>query len=77
LVVGSGWVVVGAVSVPKAVVIPTTMPLEGAVVATGDAVVSLLGGGTMGRGSVGSKDAEGDKMVVGTPPVEPGTMNGP
>jgi hypothetical protein len=75
-VFGSGAVVVGAVSVPSAVVIPTTMPLEGTV-ATGDAVVSLLGGGATDRGSEGSGDAEGDKTVVGRPPVEPGTMNGP
>lgn len=67
---------VGAVSVPKAVVIPTTIPLEGGG-ATGDAVASLLGGGTMVNGSVGSRDADGDRMAVGTPPVEPGTMNGP
>jgi hypothetical protein len=69
-------VVVGAVSVPSAVVIPTTMPLEGTV-ATGDAVVSLLGGGATDRGSEGTGDGGGDKMVVGRPPVEPGTMNGP
>lgn len=75
---------VGAVSVPKAVVIPTTIPLEVSETRGGSDVKSPVPEGRIGgkivRGLEGRRPLEasdGDTMVVGRPPVDPGTMNGP
>lgn len=92
-VVGTDAAVVGAVGsalVPKAVVIPTTIPLEvsGARGVSGSkppdpegntegTTDGRIDNGSEGRSPLEGAISEGCTMVVGRPPVDPGTMNGP